>query len=167
MLRSGTIAARNCGSVAEWLKAAVLKTADGKLSVSSNLTASAIHIDAKAPIFGALEFLHAADSANGISCRFRNSKDSFRNYRPTGRVDDLANAAIYGLRDALVGVSKQPRRAPKIVDFAGRLGPDAPELEHANCGRQPFVVSLLCLRNRLAPSLVETVAKSLRGRPRC
>ena len=42
VLRSGSMAARKCGSVAEWLKAAVLKTADGKLSVSSNLTASAI-----------------------------------------------------------------------------------------------------------------------------
>lgn len=54
--------------------------------------------------------------------------------------------------------AQQLRRAPKIVDFAGCLGPDVPELKHANLGRQPFVVSLLCLRNRLAPGLLEPVA---------
>lgn len=47
------MAARKCGSVAEWLKAAVLKTADGKLSVSSNLTASAIF---KALIYQGFEY---------------------------------------------------------------------------------------------------------------
>jgi hypothetical protein len=53
VLRSGKIAARTAaevefqtprskfGSVAEWFKATVLKTVDGQLSVSSNLTASA------------------------------------------------------------------------------------------------------------------------------
>lgn len=34
--------ARHCGGVAEWLKAAVLKTADGQPSESSNLSSSAI-----------------------------------------------------------------------------------------------------------------------------
>lgn len=101
MLRSGTIAARNCGSVAEWLKAAVLKTADGKLSVSSNLTASAIYIDAKAPIFGALAFLQVAIPADVVSDRFRSLIGRFRNFRSVGRGDDPADAAIYGLRDAL------------------------------------------------------------------
>lgn len=101
VLRSGTIAARNCGSVAEWLKAAVLKTADGKLSVSSNLTASAIHIDAKAPIFGALAFLQVAIPADVVSDRFRSWIGRFRNFRSVGRVDAPADAAIYGLLDVL------------------------------------------------------------------
>ena len=40
----GTVySAIRCGGVAEWLKATVLKTVDGKLFVSSNLTSSANH----------------------------------------------------------------------------------------------------------------------------
>jgi hypothetical protein len=35
--------APHCGGVAEWLKATVLKTVDGKPSESSNLSSSAIH----------------------------------------------------------------------------------------------------------------------------
>lgn len=45
------------GGVAEWFKAAVLKTADCNRSQSSNLCASAISRYLKAPESGALSFL--------------------------------------------------------------------------------------------------------------
>lgn len=57
VLPSGTMR-RSYGSVAEWFKAAVLKTADSQGSQSSNLCASAICNTLKAPPVGA--FVHLA-----------------------------------------------------------------------------------------------------------
>lgn len=63
-----------------------------------------------------------------------------------------ADAAIYGFRDALVGVPKQPRREPKIVDFAGHLRPDVFELEFMDQRPQlrvTGIASLLLVKLRL------------------